>query len=379
MNSSVVFVDIEWDQAGKRASKKDPIIEIGATRLDTDEVFLNYIRGFDEISWRTLKILGLDKKHKKQTVPISQAMQALVEYSEGTNAVFVWSKDTVDKLKILANRYHCTVLLKNLFVLQDLIQKLSCDKKSISFESALIAMNVQYESMKMHNSSFDAIYLRDLFLKINEKLVEMNPILKPRVVKSSKSKIYHLADCSYLRNAAKDEYERITAIETINKRMCRRCACRLTPLVFNIERNKVIKRTEKIRSYRNKHVTDEKMYEIAEYFGLSITGGMGEAILSTGYSFWKVYCNKEGYVQRVRHENYQSTENRGKNFHSHETFPKDVFSLFEYIKWHDETLITKPISDSFEKIQKKKEKEKKCKKKEEGLHECADWRKNNEK
>ena len=263
MNSSVLFIDIEWDQTGKRASKKDPIIEIGATRLDTDDVFVNYVRGFDEISWRTLKILGLDKKQKKQTVHISQAVQALVEYSEGVGAVFVWSKDTSDKLKILANRYHCAVLLKNVFVLQDLIQKLSGDKNPMSFERALIAMNVQYESMKMHNSSFDAMYLKDLFLKINEKLEEMNPILKLGVVKSSKSKIYHLADCSYLRNVAKDEYERITAIETINKRMCRRCACRLTPLVFNIERNKVVKRTEKIRTYRNKPVTSEKMCEMS--------------------------------------------------------------------------------------------------------------------
>ena len=32
----------------------------------------------------------------------------------------------------------------------------------------------------------------------------------------------------------------------------------------------------------------EKMYEIAEHFGLNITGGMDEAILSTGYSFWKI-------------------------------------------------------------------------------------------
>ena len=126
--------------------------------------------------------------------------------------------------------------------------------------------------------------------------------------------------------------------------------------------NEVIKRNKKICSYKNKPVTNEAMYEIANYFGLNITGGMGEATLSTGYSFWKIYCNKEGYVERVKHENYHSTENRGKNFHSHETFPKDVFSLFEYIKWHDETLITTSIADSLAKMQKKKDKKKKMQK-----------------
>ena len=36
--------------------------------------------------------------------------------------------------------------------------------------------------------------------------------------------------------------------------------------------------------------------------------------------------------------------------------------MFEYIKWHDETLITTSIADSLAKMQKKKDKKKKMQK-----------------
>lgn len=359
MNLNCIFIDLEWDQRGKRPSKKDPILEIGAVRMDTDSSFIRYIKNKD-ISWRTRRILGINQKHIDEGVDITQATSALVKYSEEASTVVVWSSDTKDKLRILSGKYQGVSSYKDVIVLQDLLKTLSGTKDSVSFERALASFNVKYENTRLHTASYDAMYLKELFVTIIDKYVEINPILEDGVIVRKDSEIYHLKDCTYLKSTKR--YETVKGIEAIFKKPCKRCSKRISPLTVNLESNEAIKRNKKICSYKNKPVTSEMMYEIADYFGLNITGGAGEAILSTGYSFWKVYCNKEGYVERVKHENYHSTENRGKNFHSHDTFPKDVFSLFKYIKWHDETLITTPIVDSLKRIQSKKEKMKKMQK-----------------
>ena len=359
MVRNFIFIDLEWDQRSKKPSKKGPILEIGATRMNADSSFIRYIKNKD-ISWRTRRILGINQKLIDEGVDIGQAVSSLMEYSEGTSTVIVWSSDTDDKLRILANKYQYALLHKNVIVLQKLIQELSGAKGNISFERALAAFGVNYEDRHMHNASFDAVYLKNLFVKVIDKYAEINPILKDGVIVRKDSEIFHLRDCTYLKSTKEDEM--VNVIEAFLRKPCKRCGKRISPLTVNLECNEVIKRNKKICSYKNKPVTNEAMYEIANYFGLNITGGMGEATLSTGYSFWKIYCNKEGYVERVKHENYHSTENRGKNFHSHETFPKDVFSLFEYIKWHDKTLISTPIVDSLIRIQRKKDKKKKMQK-----------------
>ena len=40
MDSNFIFIDLEWDQRGKRPSKKDPILEIGATKLNDESSFM---------------------------------------------------------------------------------------------------------------------------------------------------------------------------------------------------------------------------------------------------------------------------------------------------------------------------------------------------
>ena len=164
MVCNFIFIDLEWDQRGKRPSKKDPILEIGAVRMNTDSSYIRYIKNKD-ISWRTRRILGINQKLIDEGVDIGQAVSSLMEYSEGTSTVIVWSSDTDDKLRILANKYQYALLHKNVIVLQKLIQELSGAKGNISFERALAAFGVNYEDRHMHNASFDAVYLKNLFLQ----------------------------------------------------------------------------------------------------------------------------------------------------------------------------------------------------------------------
>lgn len=36
MVCNFIFIDLEWDQRSKKPSKKDPILEIGAARMNAD-------------------------------------------------------------------------------------------------------------------------------------------------------------------------------------------------------------------------------------------------------------------------------------------------------------------------------------------------------
>lgn len=359
MDSSCIFIDLEWDQRGKKPSKKDPILEIGAVRINTDSGFIRYIKN-DDISWRMRRILEINRKHIEEGVDIAKAISALLEYSEEAKVVIVWSSNTMDKLRILSNKYQCPSLCKNVIVLQELIQEWSGANDSISFERALVTFEVNYEARHMHNASFDAVYLKDLFVKVIDKYIEINPILEKGVTVNKDAEIYHLKDCTYLK--CSKEYEMVNVTEAILRKPCKRCSERISPLIVNLERNEVIKRNKKICSYKSKPVTNEAMYEIADYFGLNITGGLNVATVSTGYSYWRVYCNKDGYVERVSHENYNSRETGGKGYHNHKQFPEDVFTLFKHIKQHDESVDITPIADSLIKMQKKQEKKKKMQK-----------------
>lgn len=359
MDSDFIFIDLEWDQRGNKSSKKDPILEIGAVRMDKDSSFTRFIKNKD-ISRRTRKILNIKQNHINGGVDIDQAILELVLYSEGVNTVVVWSRDTKDKLSILSNKYPSLSLYKNIIVLQDLIQTLSSAKKNISFERALVAFGVKYDSMNMHNSYFDAMYLRDLFLKIINKYTEINPVLEDGVIIKKESEKYHLVDCSYIKNTAENEI--VNVRYAINRKPCKRCSNRISQLIVNLDCKDVIKRNKKVCSYKDKPVTDEIMHEIADFFGFNISGGLSAATISTGYSFWRIYCDKDGYVKRVSHENYHSRECKCKGYHNHEAFPKDVFSLFRYIKRHDDAVNITPIAESLIKLQKKQEKKKKMQK-----------------
>lgn len=38
MVCNFIFIDLEWDQRSKKPSKKDPILEIGAARMNADSL-----------------------------------------------------------------------------------------------------------------------------------------------------------------------------------------------------------------------------------------------------------------------------------------------------------------------------------------------------
>lgn len=359
MNSNCIFIDLEWEQRGKSSSKRDSILEIGAVRMNTDLGFIKYIKN-DDINWRTRRFLDINQQNVEEGVDIAQAITELVEYSEKANTVIVWSSSTKDKLSILSDKYPCVSLYTKVIVLQELIQTLSGAKDSLSFERALAAFDVDYEARHMHNALFDAMYLRDLFVKIIDKYIEINPGVEDGVIVKKNSEKFHLIGCTYIKNTKEDE--KSSVVEAINRKPCRRCCKRLNPPNVSIERKKAVKRHKTVRSYKNKPVTTEAMYEIANYFRLNITGGLNVATISTGYSLWRVYCNKDGYVERLCHENYNSRETGGKGYHNHKQFPRDVFSVFRYIKMHDEAVDITPIADSLIKNQKKKDKKKKMQK-----------------
>lgn len=357
---NIVFIDIEWEQFGNWATENDRIVEIGATKLGKKSKFIGYVKHDKAISRRTRRLLSLKNSQIEASKPIEEIMKSLQLYVKDAVAVVVWSDSTKMKLISLAKKYKCRNLIKNIIVFQNWMTEIIGASDEIGFDSALISMKVEYNPKFMHNASYDARQLNNLFTKVCSKYEDINPILKEKLVcAGSYPKTYHVSGCSCLRkeNEKTLKYELITGLKP-----CKRCVGELSPLVLNIGASDKVKKIKRVKSYKSKPVDEVKMHEIADFFGLRVSGGLDFITLFTGYSYWQVYCGKNGYVDRLKHENYNTRDKKGNGYHEHKEFPKDVFSLFEYIYLHDENSNIKPIVEDLERKQKKKEKKKKMQK-----------------
>lgn len=371
-DKNIVFVDIEWEQFGKWATENDRIVEIGATKLGKKSKFIGYVKQDKAISRRTRRLLSLKNSQIEASKPIEEIMRSLQAYAKEATAVVVWSDSTKIKLISLSKKYKCRSLIKNIIVFQDWMKELAEAKDDIGFDSALISMEVEYNHRCMHNSSYDARQLNELFTRVCNKYVEINPILKDELVcVGTYPKIYHVNGCACLRN---NDYKFLSYEEAINLKPCKRCLGKLSPLVLSIDACDEVRRIKRVKGYQSKPVDETKMHEIADFFGLKVSGKLDLIMLFTGYSYWQVYCDKNGYVKRLKHENYTTREKTNNGYHEHKEFPKDVFSLFEYIYLHDENSNIKPIAEDLEKKQKKKEKKKKMQK-ERKYFEYDEWEK----
>lgn len=357
-DTNFVFIDLEWEQVNIRPSAKDQIVEIGATKLGFDSKFIRYISSDRVISRHTRQLLGIHQSKIDEGISLDKAMNELKSYCGRVSTVVVWSYYTKQKLQSLAKKYNNKDFVNNIIILQELIRELTESEDSIAFDSALIAMGARYDPRYMHNAGFDVKCLKDLFVKLTSKYEEINPILQKGIIQRDKSEIYHVQGCPCLRKDTDDEelleYKDVTRFVP-----CKRCIGKLKPLKLDIDSNEEIRKIKKIKGYKGKSVNIDQMYEIAEFFGLNITGGLGAATINTGYSYWKVFCDDRGFAKKLSHENHKTKHRVNNGFHNHEEFSRDIFSLFEYIFLHDENSKIKPIADALEREQQIKQKKKK--------------------
>lgn len=358
-DSNFLFVDVEWEQLEKKATVYDRILQIGATIIGKETIYNRYIETGYRINNRIWKLLDLSKEQMDKGVSLEQAIGELQCYAGNVKTIVVWSQSTRWKLELLFGKYGCNKKTRNIIVLQDILTDIVGVKNSISFESALIAMKIGYDRRHVHNAALDAKSLMNLYMAVCKKYKDINPSIQNGIVKLKQSKIYHTKECSCVRGKSKDEISILDYMDFVNFIPCKRCIGKLNRLFLDIDSNDEIKRVKKIKGYQHKSVTSEQMYEIAKFFDLNISGNLKAATINTGYSLWQVFCNEKGYAIKLKHENYTVRGKSGKSFHNHEKFPKDIYSLFEYIFLHDEKSDIKPIADDLVRKQKIKDKQKK--------------------
>ena len=359
---NILFIDMEWEQKGVRPSISDRIVEIAAKKLDTKSKFFRWIKNSKPIRKQTCKFLNVNQSQIDGGVCIEKAMIDLNNYAIDTSQIVVWSQDTRIKLIELIEKYKCNKMYKNIIALQDVFSEIVESANNVSFEAALISMKATYNQKCMHNAGFDVRCLKDLFIKITSEYEKNNIVLQRDLfcVKNN-SKVYHVNDCCYLR---KSNSEKIlfSYKDVIGRTPCKRCIGTLKAINVEIKKNAEINKIKEIENYKGKAVSNEMMYEIAKHFGLGISGSLNIATVSTGYSYWQVYCDRRGYVRKLKHENYFTRKRIVNGFHEHQKFPRDIYSLFEYIYLHDQKSDIKPIADEIERRQKIKEKKKRLQK-----------------
>ena len=153
LNANFLFIDLEWEQYMNRASDNDRILEIGATMLGKEAEFIKYIKPGYPVRKRIWNLLNLSKKQLDEGITLEEAMSALSDYAGDVGIVMVWSQSTKRKLGLLANKYGHKNLIKNVIVLQDILMEHMKTKDAISFDNALIAMEIKYDPRVFYVSS----------------------------------------------------------------------------------------------------------------------------------------------------------------------------------------------------------------------------------
>lgn len=371
VKTNIIFLDLEWEQQTNCESENDSILEIGAAKLKNETKFMKYIRPDHTLHSKTRKLLYNSRKIEEVGVPFEKALSDFIDYAGNADGIVVWSQSTARKLKLLADRYKCNALKKKTVILQDVLTRLDINEHTISFERALFAMDVKFIPSHKHNAIYDAISLKKLYLALVEKYGQLNPVLKNKLYKNSTSKIYHVASCTYLNKSAQINGE-CDFFDILQSKPCKKCISKLNKFTYDVTVKDTSNMIRRINRYKNMAVTCQQMYDIADFFGLKITGNLNLAIIDTGASLWKVFCDEAGYVKKLKHENYNSRDISVKTYHEHKSFPKDILSLFEYIFKHDQTKEKLSMSDELVRKQRIKEKKRK-KSKARKLIEYDEW------
>lgn len=357
----IMFIDMEWEQVKIRPSVNDRIVEIAAKKLDAKSKFFRWIKYSKPIRKQTCRFLNIKQTKIDTGVSLEKAMDDLNKYALDIGQIVVWSQDTRVKLLDLISRYKCKNMSKKIVAFQDVFSEIVGITNNVSFEVALISTNSTYNQKHMHNAGFDVRCLKDLYIRITSEYEKNNIMLQRDLIcANARSNIYHTDNCSYLKKSI-SEKKSLSYKDVIGHAPCKRCIGSLSPLNIELKSQDEISKIKGVLNCKGKSVDSKMMNEIAKYYGLSTFGGPNIVTVSTGYSFWQVHFNK-GYAVKLKHENYSNRNRTIIRFHDHKKFPKDIYSLFEYINEHDKKSNIEPIAEAFERKQKLKDKKKKLQK-----------------
>lgn len=377
MDSTMLFVDVEWNQFGKRLGHFDEILEIAALQSKGERVvnrYFKYIKPKKIVKRETFNFLGIAPNDLDHGEPIENALKVFQAYWNDSEFIVIWSSDTLSIIKNTCAKNKILLAPVKVIILQDLLSKILEDKRNMSFEEALLKAGALYDRTKMHNAGFDTECLKSLFEIVCNRYESNNrKNASSNFVISKQTKIIHRSDCKYVSNIIDTNIVHVPVYRIMaGDRTCKYCMT--DRILLKLEStDDEYEKIKSIRRLKGKRVDYEQIGLLIEFFQLQCICQHEYILVTTEYSVWKIHY-AQGFVTKLEHENYKYKSDRN-GFHDQNICMKDMFSVMEYIASHDKNPYKKKRAVEYEKILNRKVKRKKMQKERKRYDDRIDWEK----
>lgn len=359
MDNKILFVDVEWNQIGKRLGPFDEILEIGTIASIDGYVVNNYFKYINPeklVKRQTFNFLGITPNDLKNGEILERALHTVQAFWNDSDCIVIWSLDALNIIKSVCKRKDIVLNPVNVIVFQNILNDLLGIKK-LSFEDTLLRFNALYDRTRMHNAGFDSQCLKSLFEIIcNRYKSILFTDSNQSLVENSKTKVMHKYDCIYVNNIKNSKRVPIYKIFT-DQRCCKRCLHDKQNLEVNSQ-DEEYQKIKAARKLKGKSVTFEQIDLLAEYFHLQRDYQHAYVLVITEYSTWKIYYSG-GFVTKLEHENYKHGRS---GYHNQQVKSRDMFSVMEYIVNHDKNPHKRKRIDDFDRKFNRKSKRMKMQK-----------------
>lgn len=375
----MLFIDVEWNQIGKRLGPSDEILEI-ATLTSMDEYvvdrYFKYIKSERKVKRQTFDFLGITPNDLIHGESIENALKVLQSLWNESDCIVVWSNDALNLIKSTCARRNILLAPTKVIVFQKLLSEILIDKNNLSFEGALLKFGALYDRAKMHNAQFDVECLHSLFYIVCSKYE--NLLLQDiniHFVENTKTKTVHRSDCRFVSSISETYIDQVPMYRILmGEKHCKCCMPDRLQLEWEPVDDGKYEKIKSVRNLKGKRVDFEQISLLIEYFQLQCVFYHTYLLVTTEYSMWKIYYD-EGYVSKLEHENYKYKNDR-KGYHNQRVRKRDMFSVMEYIVNHDKNPYKKKRIVELEKTFARAAKRKKMQKERRNYDdEWRDWRK----
>lgn len=361
MNSKLLYVDVEWNQMGKRLGPADEILELAAiSSIDEYTVsrYFKYIKPNKLVKKNTFYFLGITPRELRHGEQIENVMSAFCKLWNDSDCVVIWSNDALNIIKSICTRRNISLKDVKIIILQNLICKMIDNPEGVSFEKTLLKFGALYDRTRMHNAEFDAECLKSLFDILCDKYKKacFNEDGQT-LIGSIRSSIVHRSDCGYVKKISETNCEKISVYKVfLGARCCKKCIPDEISIEIEVKDTDEYDKYKVARTLKGKKVNFEQIGLLIDYFQLRCDYHSNYILVLTTYSSWKVFYDN-GYVTKLEHENYKYKA--GKGYHDQNISIKDLYSVLEYIVNHDSKPYKKSKEVEWEKTLNREAKKKK--------------------
>ncbi len=284
--NSILFLDLEWNQQGKRVKATDEIVGVGITIYNEHgkEVIHKNIKPTKPILGKTKRLIHTNDRSISKGWSLDKMFKLLSEKVAVADIIVLWSEDSKVKLEMICNTYGVSYSSK-VEVFQTVLASEEFFNRVMSFEDATLSYLPDTDPAQLHNAGYDSERLCELYFRVRDA-------------------------CEKTRNQS-NIVRNIVDYDADGKK---KATCK------------------RIRALAGKKVSEDEMIDIASFYHISCKKKEGYYELMTKYSVWRMRM-KDGYVISLKHENYKCAQGNG--YHEQNISWRDVYGVIDYIARHD--------------------------------------------